>query len=185
MAATPGLVVHQHCQKTRWEKSILISLLQSRCGNSLKRIQFHLSLKGFPTLDSDTSLENLGTTGTKWVALLVTWYQVTATSTTIYRDIERTPDDAGLIRAINKIHSLGMKVMLKPRVDVSNGTWRGQIEPIDWNAWFESYRNFINYYATFALPYDTSYFFGRSFELKENKWERIQKGEFFVWLELE
>ncbi|MBU1599056.1 glycosyltransferase family 39 protein [bacterium] len=37
----------------------------------------------------------------------------------------------------------------------------------------------------FALPYDTSYSFGRSFELKESKWERIQKGEFFVWLELE
>jgi len=37
----------------------------------------------------------------------------------------------------------------------------------------------------FALPYDTSYTFNRSFELKESKWKRIQKGEFFVWLELE
>ncbi|MFH0773989.1 MAG: glycosyltransferase family 39 protein [bacterium] len=37
----------------------------------------------------------------------------------------------------------------------------------------------------FALPYDTSYSFGRSFELKNSKWERIQKGEFFVWLEIE
>jgi len=37
----------------------------------------------------------------------------------------------------------------------------------------------------FALPYDTSYTFGRSFELKNSKWERIQKGEFFVWLEIE
>jgi 4-amino-4-deoxy-L-arabinose transferase-like glycosyltransferase len=37
----------------------------------------------------------------------------------------------------------------------------------------------------FALPYDTSYSFGRSFELKNNRWERIKKGEFFVWFEIE
>ncbi|MEK9148880.1 MAG: hypothetical protein AAB267_02400, partial [Candidatus Desantisbacteria bacterium] len=39
--------------------------------------------------------------------------------------------------------------------------------------------------TTFALTYDTSYSFGRSFELKENRWERIKKGEFIVWLEIE
>ncbi|MDI6752425.1 MAG: glycosyltransferase family 39 protein [bacterium] len=39
--------------------------------------------------------------------------------------------------------------------------------------------------TVFALPYDTSYTFGRSFELKGGKWERIKKGEFFVWLEIE
>ncbi|MBU0700485.1 hypothetical protein KKE26_04210, partial [bacterium] len=100
--------------------------------------------------DSDTSIENLGTTGTKWVSLLVTWYQDTNVSTTIYRDTQRTPDDAGLIRAINKIHSLGMKVMLKPHVDIKDDTWRGAIEPSDWNAWFGSYTDFINYYADFA-----------------------------------
>ncbi len=40
--------------------------------------------------------------------------------------------------------------MLKPHVNCQDGSWRGQIEPTDWSAWFESYRDFINHYAVLA-----------------------------------
>jgi hypothetical protein len=52
--------------------------------------------------------------------------------------------------AINTIHSLGMNVLLKPMVDVDDGTWRAQITPTDVNAWFSSYTNFIDTFANLA-----------------------------------
>jgi hypothetical protein len=36
-----------------------------------------------------------------------------------------------------------------------------------------------------AIPIDTSYTFGRSYLLKDDKWERLGKGKFMIWLELE
>jgi hypothetical protein len=35
-----------------------------------------------------------------------------------------------------------------------------------------------------AIPIDASYTFGRSYLLKDGKWERLGKGEFMIWLEL-
>jgi len=102
---------------------------------------------------SDTSLGLVNETGANYVSLLVTWYQDTTSSTNIFRNTTKTPSDAALIDAINKIHSLGMKVTLKPHVDVNNGSWRGDIsfstEP-EWNEWFANYTAFINYYADLA-----------------------------------
>ncbi len=134
----------------------------------------------YDSADSNTSIDNLGTTGTKWVSLLVTWYQDTATSTNIYRDINRTPDDAGLIQAIDRIHALGMKVMLKPHVDCQDGTWRGQIESADWDAWFGSYTTFINYYADLAKNNGVDQFcIGCELEKSvscEDKWREVIGG---------
>jgi hypothetical protein len=109
----------------------------------------------YRTPESDTSLENLADTGTKWLALIVTGYQETITSTTITRLLPRTPTDEDLVHVIAKAHSLGMKVMLKPHVDLNNDPahWRGQIgfdNEADWDAWFASYRDFINHYAELA-----------------------------------
>jgi len=38
--------------------------------------------------------------------------------------------------------------------------------------------------ALFALLYDTTYSFGRSYQFKENGFKKIKKGEFMVWLSL-
>ncbi len=105
--------------------------------------------------DADRSLANLAATGAEWIALIVTGYQETVTSTTITRTSPRTPTDADLIHVINEARSLGLKVMLKPHVDLNNDPdhWRGQIRfdnEADWAAWFASYRNFINHYAELA-----------------------------------
>jgi hypothetical protein len=37
--------------------------------------------------------------------------------------------------------------MLKPMVDPEDGTWRAEINPASWPAWFASYRRFIGHYA--------------------------------------
>ena len=84
------------------------------------------------------------------VAIVCTWFQDTLTSTTIGRHATKTVPDADVIAAIRYAKSLGMKVMLKPHVDVNTGEWRGEIVPTDWAAWFASYQTFINTYATIA-----------------------------------
>lgn len=107
----------------------------------------------YGTLESGRSISLLKKTNTEWVSLVVTWYQETQDSVVIYRDPRLTPDNQGVIRVIDQIHRLGMKVMLKPTVDVADGTWRGGIRfdsEEDWRAWFSSYRYFLDYYAELA-----------------------------------
>lgn len=66
-----------------------------------------------------------------------------------------------VIHAIETIHSLGMKVMLKPHVDLYNDEWRGEIwfnDEEDWSVWFDSYKQFICHYAKLAENHDVEQF---------------------------
>ena len=54
------------------------------------------------------------------------------------------------------MHALGLKVMLKPHVDVHDGTWRAQITPTDPGLWFESYAAFMDHYVPIAAARRTS-----------------------------
>jgi len=112
---------------------------------------------------SDASLEEMARTGTEWVALTINWYQDKCYTTSIF-STEKTPSDLSLIHAIDKIHSLGMKVLLKPHLDLldtSGGSWRGEIacaRDTDWDAWFDSYGDFITHYARMAQEHDVELF---------------------------
>jgi hypothetical protein len=99
--------------------------------------------------DSRSSLDDLMSTGAGMVALVVTQYMSQPSAASIAPDL-RTPTDAALTTAINDIHARGMKVMLKPHVDVNDGTWRGAIVPADPAGWFSAYVSFITHYAQLA-----------------------------------
>jgi hypothetical protein len=113
------------------------------------------SKNAYKTSGSDKSLEKLSGLGVEWVAILSTWYQDNCFSTEIF-PARKTPSDEGVKRAIAKAHSLGMKVMLKPHLDLldtSQGGWRGEIACVkeaDWQLWFESYKDFMLHYASLA-----------------------------------
>ncbi|MBD3354865.1 hypothetical protein GF361_02680 [Candidatus Woesearchaeota archaeon] len=96
------------------------------------------------------SLDKLDVIGTDYIAVLVTQYMDDITSTDIYSDGTKTPSDGSIVQAIEKAHSRGMKVMLKPHIDVKTGDWRGDINPSNWNTWFNNYAAFINHYADIA-----------------------------------
>ncbi len=103
---------------------------------------------------ADLSLENLADTGANWMSLLTTQYQETISSTTIFTK-DNSPTDADLEHVIEKAHELGLKVMLKPHLDVNSGAWRGEIGKTfttteQWDAWFLAYTDFITHYATLA-----------------------------------
>ncbi|MEA2055181.1 MAG: DUF5050 domain-containing protein [Candidatus Thermoplasmatota archaeon] len=111
--------------------------------------------------ESDISLENLKSTGTEWISLIVTGYQENEHSTHIFRDNDSTPSDESIIHAIETIHSLGMEVMLKPHVDLHSGEWREEIwfdNEADWKEWFGSYKNFICSYAQLAESHGVGQF---------------------------
>jgi hypothetical protein len=63
---------------------------------------------------------------------------------------------ASISHAIDEIHSLGMKVLLKPMLDVNDGTpttdptWRAFIDPTDKDQWFANYTNYLNQFADLA-----------------------------------
>ncbi|MDD5072313.1 MAG: hypothetical protein PHW51_00840 [Candidatus Omnitrophica bacterium] len=105
--------------------------------------------KGF----SDLSMSKLSSLGCQYIAIVTTWYQTDYNSTEI-RPGAYTPTDEGLAHAIGQAHNLGLKVMLKPHLDlVKGGYWRGEIQfnnDADWEAWFRSYGNFISHYAALA-----------------------------------
>ena len=131
-------------------------------------------------------MQRLASTGATWVAIVVTQYQYAANATSIrplYDPNEvidpngyytfYTLRDTEILSAIRRAKSLGLKVMLKPHVDLlysTGGTpghgatyWRGDIggcypkdatnQPFtgkQWSAWFASYEAYFLPYARLA-----------------------------------
>lgn len=132
--------------------------------------------------ESDTILEYLKGQNIKHISLIVTWYQETLDSNKIFPESPqggRTPVDEALSHAINKAHSLGMKVVLKPHVDVQTGEFRGDIPGNE--EWFKNYNDFILRYAKFAAKYNVEMFCigtelsNTSYSRWENRWRQIIK----------
>jgi hypothetical protein len=97
-----------------------------------------------------TLLEEMWRTGVRWVALVPTWYQTSVDATTIARKPAVTPTDEALRTCIRRAHSLGLRIFLKPHVDVETGEWRGWITPRERAAWFASYTAMLTHYARLA-----------------------------------
>jgi len=102
------------------------------------------------------SMDALKSTKAGWVSVLVTAYQENIASTVIDFQGPSTPTDDSLIRLIGYARGIGLKVMLKPHVDLANDPqhYRGDIgrnfSEADWAAWFASYTAFILHYAEMA-----------------------------------
>jgi hypothetical protein len=114
--------------------------------------------------ESDISLAHLTETAANWISLIVTCYQENLESTEISAN-ESTPTDDDLIHVLDQAHALGLKVMLKPHLDLSNDPthWRGEIgqaygTETQWAEWFASYRTFIEHYADLAAAYGADQF---------------------------
>lgn len=100
--------------------------------------------------EAGVSRRELANTRANWAGVLVTWYMARRDSNQIAPDPQRTPTDAAVRQAIAELRGQGLKVMLKPHVDVQDGTWRGTIAPSNETAWFASYAAFILHYAALA-----------------------------------
>lgn len=120
----------------------------------------------YSAAESDETLAQLiKPMGVNWISIVVTCYQDTITSTEIQcLPDTRTPTDADLKHVIRQAHQLGLRVMLKPHIDISNddGHWRGEIgfgdDEAEWKAWFANYAEFISHYARLAQAAGVDYF---------------------------
>jgi hypothetical protein len=84
------------------------------------------------------------------VEVVATWYMTGADSSAVAADPARTPTDAAVMHAVTTATGLGLRVLLKPQVDVLDGTFRGEIAPADRAAWFASYQTMLVHYADLA-----------------------------------
>lgn len=97
-------------------------------------------------------------TGANTVILAVVAEQDTPWSTTIHYQDDWNLSDDEVVKMIHYAQSLDLQVILKPMVNVSDGTWRAHINFFDhdapveptWAAWFASYNAYILHYAKIA-----------------------------------
>jgi hypothetical protein len=98
-------------------------------------------------------LDALKASGVTWVELTARWYQAERNSTGIAPHDDRSPSDASLRHAIVLARGRGLRVFLKPQIDLLGDGWRGEISMNDdehWATWFASYTRFIEHYAALA-----------------------------------
>lgn len=110
----------------------------------------------FDTKYSARSMSNLKNMGVDYVQIVVTQYQNNFDSTKI-KSTGSTPSDESIEKAISLAHDLGMKVMLKPHIDLLNkgddNYWRADIgfyKETEWKKWFSAYQKIILHYAEIA-----------------------------------
>ncbi|WP_019181872.1 glycoside hydrolase family 113 [Microbacterium yannicii] len=110
------------------------------------------------TDEASASLRAMADHGVNWTALAYSALQETAQSTEVRFRGEPTVTDGEVVWAIREAKALGLKVCLKPVVNVADGTWRAYIGFFDWDVpgepswtqWFASYREFILHAARIA-----------------------------------
>ncbi len=124
----------------------------------------------FSSARSDETLSHIiKPMNVNWISLIVTCYQEKLDSTVIHDDANEstgraTATDEDLRHVIRVAHGLGIRVMLKPHIDLSDDAkhWRGEIKMKDdedaWKAWFESYTQFITRYAALAREFGVDSF---------------------------
>ncbi|MCO5315695.1 MAG: hypothetical protein M9938_06000 [Solirubrobacterales bacterium] len=113
---------------------------------------------GYGRPEVKTDIERIVALDATAITLTPTWYMATGSSDSIRPDPKKSPSDTSLNQAINWIREAGLKVILKPHVDVLDGTFRGDIQPTDRDRWFSSYTEFIRHYTSIAASQQVELF---------------------------
>jgi hypothetical protein len=126
-------------------------------------------------------LQALHATGANSVSIVVTQYLDSVTSDTI-SPTDMTESDTNLELAIEQSQADGLSVMLKPQIDINDGTWRALLEPDNVNAFFANYETFILHYAAIAQATHASMFCigselaSLSGSVYQSQWDNIISG---------
>lgn len=99
--------------------------------------------------NASESLKAMQQTGANSTQIVVTQYLDSVTSDSIAATAA-TESDANLELAIGQAQADGMSVLLKPHIDIEDGTWRALLKPSSVDDFFASYKTFILHYAAVA-----------------------------------
>ena len=105
---------------------------------------------GYGSATAEASLDALAATRANTVVILVTVYQSSRTSPALRAGDPRTPTQVSVAKMVYAAKARGLRVALKPHVDLDDGSWRGHIAPSDPAAWFDSYRTHVLSWASLA-----------------------------------
>lgn len=105
---------------------------------------------GFSGDEARRAVDELVALGVRDVAVVTHWYMERRDSDAM-RPVEgKTPSEASVQAVIARLRAAGVRVLLKPHVDVLDGTFRGDIAPADPRAWFSAYDAFVQQHAQLA-----------------------------------
>lgn len=141
---------------------ILVLVLLATFGPILSQKIQGLNYVGYyeGCFNSDTSDQLVkqlsSSTGANWISIVAYWVQDNITSTQIYYPSPNGPTKEDITHIVHYAHSLGLKVALKPHVNLAHDPthWRGQIgqgfTETQWNHWFDSYNQYMKFMASTA-----------------------------------
>jgi hypothetical protein len=92
----------------------------------------------------------IAATGVRWVVLTPTWYQRDRRRDVPRFDTDKTVRDEGVRAAVAAARAAGLRVVLKPHVDLDDDADRAGIEPADPDRWFTAYEGLVRHYADLA-----------------------------------
>src|SRR5258708_18209107 len=96
-----------------------------------------------------TQLHDIAATKANYVAIVPTHYVANAQGSQITSTIQ-TESDSSVVAGIKAAHAQGLSVMLKPHIDLSDGTWRGNLQPTNVSEFFKEYKAEMLDYAKIA-----------------------------------
>ena len=88
--------------------------------------------------------------GAEWVTIVPARFQEKKHFNGPRVDPEKTQSDSSVETVIGRAHDLGMKVTLKPHVDLDDGSSRTELLPQNLDEWFKSYEGMLSLYADIA-----------------------------------
>jgi len=96
------------------------------------------------------SIDEIAAVGADTIEFVVDARQENGTSSRIYLDMRMTPTPDKLMELMKYAKDKKLRVILMPIVLLDlpiNNDWRGTIKPLDWEEWFNSYRDMITQFA--------------------------------------
>ncbi|MDE1874593.1 MAG: hypothetical protein KGI79_00115 [Patescibacteria group bacterium] len=90
------------------------------------------------------SVQDAKASGANAIALIIPYQQTDYYSSDI-GPTSNTPSDSDLASAIDYIHGLGLKVIIKPHLDPANSGWRADIQATDRDTWYSKYSAMLDH----------------------------------------
>uniref|UniRef100_A0A7C4GDY9 Photosynthesis system II assembly factor Ycf48/Hcf136-like domain-containing protein n=1 Tax=candidate division WOR-3 bacterium TaxID=2052148 RepID=A0A7C4GDY9_UNCW3 len=142
-------------------------------GMNFIRVSSAFSYSSIPARQSLSRLKD--SCSVNWVAIVPVWWMSDTGSSSIFWMLDMSPSDAEVRDVIRQARRRGLKVLLKPEVHCVSGVWSGEHDPHD-EAWFHSYRSFLERYAGIAQQEQCALFcIGTALDRSaDEQWETAQ-----------
>ena len=135
------------------------------------------SADGYSQPSVKAAIKTLADLGSTAITLVPTWYMPSPDANVIRPNPRKSPSDESLIQAMTWVREAGLRVIIKPHVDVINGSYRGEIQPASRDAWFRSYGEFIDHFASLSASHGADLFVAgtelRTMSTETDRWRAV------------